>query len=193
MIIDRNRIIISAVILAIFLGGYYFLSKPLRSEYKRLVVSYAQKQQEVAKARRLAKDIQKLRARKDSLEAVFKEQLSLMPDEEDIPGLLDEIINNGRRAGVEFVKFEPQPWQAKDFYSEIPIEAEVLCTYHQFGRFLSYLAYSSRLVNVREISISQENDPDTPYTMRGRLVLVAYVYTKGKPVAAKTKVTGGKR
>jgi len=193
MIIDRNRIVISAVILAIFLVGYYFLSKPLRSEYKRLVVFYAQKQQEVNKARRLAKDIQKLRARKDSLEAVFREQLSLMPDEEDIPGLLDEIINNGRRAGVEFVKFEPQPWQAKDFYSEIPIEAEVLCTYHQFGRFLSYLAHSSRLVNVREISITQENDPDTPYTMQGRLVLVAYVYTKGKPVTAKTKVTGGRK
>ena len=193
MIIDRNRIVISFAILLMFLVGYYFLSKPLRSEYKELVVIYAQKQQEVAKARRLAKDIQKLRARKDSLELVFREQLSLMPEEEDIPGLLDEIINNGRRAGVEFIRFEPLPRQAKDFYTEIPIEAEILCTYHQFGRFLSYLAHSSRLVNVREVSIVQENDPDTPYTLRAKLVLVAYIYTRGKPSKAKTQVAGGRK
>ncbi len=183
MIIDRTRILVSILILVGFLGVYYVLSRPIEAEYNRLMVEYVKKKQEVEKARALAKSFEKLKARKDSLEAVFREQLQLLPEEEDLPGLLDEIIANGRRAGVEFLLFQPQPRVAKDFYDEVPIQVEVRGTYHQLGRFLTYLAYARRLLNVRNMSITRENIPGSPYTIRAKFLVIAYVYKGKRPTA----------
>jgi len=179
MIVDRTRILVSIAILVASLGVYYVLSRPMKAEYNRLMVEYVTKKQEVEKARTLAKNYERLKARKDSLEAIFREQLELLPEEEDLPGLLDEIIANGRRAGIEFLLFQPQPRVAKDFYDEVPIQVEVRGTYHQLGRFLTYLAYARRLLNVRNMTITREEIPGAPYTIRAKFMVIAYVY-KGK-------------
>ncbi len=76
-----------------------------------------------------------------------------MPMEEEIAGLLIDISQTGIASGLEFKLFKPAPPIVKDFYSELPINIEVLGKYDELSFFLSGLASLPRIVTVHDLNI----------------------------------------
>ncbi|MDD5215227.1 MAG: type 4a pilus biogenesis protein PilO [Methylococcales bacterium] len=76
-----------------------------------------------------------------------------MPMEEEIAGLLIDISQTGIASGLEFKLFKPAPPVVKDFYSELPINIEVLGKYDELSFFLSGLASLPRIVTVHDLTI----------------------------------------
>ena len=83
----------------------------------------------------------------------FAAQLKSLPESHETPGLLDDITFVGTTSGLNFVNISWQPENSKDIYVELPIEMEVIGTYHEFGEFVSKIAGLPRIVTVHDFSI----------------------------------------
>lgn len=88
-------------------------------------------------------------------ELMFANQLKSLPDSHETPGLLDDITFVGTTSGLDFVKLNWQPEITREIYVELPIDMEVIGSYHDFGHFVSKIAGLPRIVTLHNFSISE--------------------------------------
>jgi type IV pilus assembly protein PilO len=96
-----------------------------------------------------------LKNRHEELEIVLSRLVAQLPETKEIPKLLIEISGLGRKSGLEFILFKPQPEQTKEFYTEIPVDMEIQGRFHDLARFFDQIGKLSRIVNIRNIKISE--------------------------------------
>lgn len=87
-------------------------------------------------------------------EAMFANQLKSLPESHETPGLLDDITFVGTTTGLDFVKLNWQPEITQKIYIELPIDIEVLGSYHEFGEFVSKIAGLPRIVTLHNFDIN---------------------------------------
>ena len=88
-------------------------------------------------------------------EALFSTQLKSLPESHETPGLLDDITFVGTTSGLSFVTLNWQPEVSREIYIELPIDIEVIGTYHEFGQFVSKIAGLPRIVTLHDFDISK--------------------------------------
>jgi type IV pilus assembly protein PilO len=79
--------------------------------------------------------------------------IKLMPMQEEIAGLVIDISQTGIASGLEFKLFKPAPPIHQDFYSELPINIEVVGKYEELLLFISGIASLHRIVTVHDLTI----------------------------------------
>jgi type IV pilus assembly protein PilO len=84
----------------------------------------------------------------------LREMIQQMPLEEEIAGLLIDISQTGVASGLEFKLFKPAPPIRQDFYSELPINIEVVGKYDDLCLFISGLAALPRIVTIHDLTIT---------------------------------------
>ncbi len=87
------------------------------------------------------------------IEAQLYEMIQQMPTKEEVASLLVDISQMGLSNGLEFKLFKPSISINKDFYSELPINLQVVGKYDQLGLFISGLASLPRIVTVHDINL----------------------------------------
>ena len=92
---------------------------------------------------------EQLKQIKQKLHDIIKQ----MPMEEEIAGLLIDISQTGIASGLEFKLFKPAPPVRQDFYSELPINVEVIGKYEELCLFISGLAALPRIVTIHDLTI----------------------------------------
>lgn len=102
----------------------------------------------------VAANLELFRAQMIEAEDTFANQLRILPNSHEIPGLLDDITFVGTTSGLDFVKLEWQPEISKEIYIELPIDIEVIGPYHSFGQFVSKIAGLPRIVTLHDFKIS---------------------------------------
>ena len=90
-------------------------------------------------------------------ELMFANQLKSLPDSHETPGLLDDITFVGTTSGLNFVKLNWQPEITREIYVELPIDIEVIGSYHDFGHFVSKIAGLPRIVTLHNFTISKSS------------------------------------
>lgn len=87
------------------------------------------------------------------IEAELYEMIRQMPTKEEVANLLIDISQMGMANGLDFRLFKLLPAVQKDFYSELPINIEVIGKYDALGIFVSGLAALPRIVTVHDVTI----------------------------------------
>jgi type IV pilus assembly protein PilO len=93
-----------------------------------------------------------------------------MPTEEELASLLVDISQTGLASGLQFKLFKPEKRILKDFYSELPINIQVIGKYEELGLFVSGLALLPRIVTLHNISINPDGSS-------GNLIMNAIIKT----------------
>jgi type IV pilus assembly protein PilO len=86
---------------------------------------------------------------KQKLQNIIKQ----MPIEDEIAGLLIDISQTGISSGLEFKLFKPAAPIKQDFYSELPINIEVVGKYEELLLFISGLASLPRIVTIHDLTV----------------------------------------
>lgn len=87
------------------------------------------------------------------IEQQLQNIIKQMPLEEEVAGLLTDITQTGIKSGLEFKLFKPAPAVKQDFYSELPINIEVVGKYEELLLFISGLASLPRIVTIHDLTI----------------------------------------
>lgn len=89
------------------------------------------------------------------MEEKFSLLLKRLPTSHETPGLLDDITYVGTTSGLSFIKINWLPEVEQKFYTELPIQIEVIGDYHEFGQFVSQVAALPRIVTLHNFTVTE--------------------------------------
>ncbi|MCX7087318.1 MAG: type 4a pilus biogenesis protein PilO [Methylococcales bacterium] len=148
-------------------AGVYYDTLPqtdelaaLEKQEEDLKLAFDQKQEK-------AINLQDYLAQLEEIEASLGEMVKQMPTKAEVASLLIDISQTGLANGLEFKLFQPKQEVHKEFYTELPIDIEVIGHYAQLGSFVSGLASLPRVVTVHDVNIQPLVPNDAP--MQGKV------------------------
>ena len=168
----------------------WLLFWPKHQQIDSLGKQLVQIQQELAKAKKNAAELNDWRNKMKQKEAQYKTVTRALPEKEEIPSLLAGISQAGKDAGLEFLLFQPKPESPKDFYAEIPVDILVSGTYHQVAVFFDKVSNLPRIVNIRDIKMAPEGQKDNGGNLKTACQAVTYKFIESGGQNQKGNRTG---
>ncbi len=168
------------VVLAIFLFivtlgfGYIAIISDKMSQLDSITKKEATLKQEYQNKYHVAANLELFQQQMVEAEELFATQLKSLPNSHETPGLLDDITFVGTTSGLDFTNINWQPEIVKEIYIELPIEIDVVGSYHDFGNFVSRIAALPRIVTVHDFVI--EEDRKNPNQLNLKLQAKTYRY-----------------
>lgn len=150
--LSKKIVILAGIVIAIAALFYQLLLKPQTTEIGSLTIGLSELTVKVEENRRIAADIPRFQKEKAELEEQLKKALSQLPNEKEIPNLIDSISESARKSGLKVVLFQPGQETPRGFYSDIPVNMEVEGTFESLYDFCVKISELPRIVNIQNIS-----------------------------------------
>lgn len=183
--LSKKIIIIAGVIIAIAALFYQLLLKPQTTEIGSLTIGLAELTVKVEENRRIAADIPRFQKEKAELEEQLKKALSQLPNEKEIPNLIDSISESARKSGLKVILFQPGQETPRGFYSDIPVNMEVEGTFESLYDFCVKVSELPRIVNVQNISTNlATNAISSNPTVKAQFVTLTFRFVSLEETAA---------
>ncbi|WP_133405537.1 type 4a pilus biogenesis protein PilO [Parashewanella tropica] len=145
-----------SVIVLVF--SYYFIVSDELNSLSRM----QDKEQELRESFKLkyqmASNLKLYREQLTQLEDQFSELLKMLPSQNEMPGLLDDLTFVATDAGLKINRINWEQEIPKDFYLEFPINLSVKGDYHEIGSMVSSVAKLPRIVSLHDFVIKQAPD-----------------------------------
>src|SRR6266496_6833 len=95
--------------------------------------------------------------------ANLKQQLEIerriVPDEKEVDNLMRMVSGEAHKAGVEIRRYTAHPYNARDFYTEVPFEVELDGPYYSMLGFFDRVGKLQRIVNVSNLLVASTRKP----------------------------------
>jgi type IV pilus assembly protein PilO len=193
---QRNALIIGVLLLALIYPFYSFWY-----EGQRLEVTEMQTRLETLQDQNRRASVLAARGGGDLQErlALYERQVGkleeLIPANEELAALLDDISVRARQVDVEMARMIPEPPESGAFYTKTSYEINVVGEYHRVARFLTEVASLSRIVTPVEMDIQlfdQANMyPEYESPVIASFRIETYVLPDASAVAAAQTSGGG--
>ncbi|MDA2920391.1 type 4a pilus biogenesis protein PilO [Desulfobacterota bacterium AH_259_B03_O07] len=152
------KIAILVVIVVLISGLYwYFIWSPKAEELKRAKTTLNKLESKLEEYEAIAKDLPKFEAEFERLKKEFDIAALKLPQEKEIPALIDGVYSAVSAAGLEPITFVPKGEVRKDIYAEIPIEMKVSGSYFELANFFHRVSRLPRIVNVRNLEMKRDS------------------------------------
>jgi type IV pilus assembly protein PilO len=136
-----RRLIILAVINILIAGLFYqFLLSPKQTEIRDLRDRSEELKVKLNESRMIARDIPKFEKERNELQEKLKKAVAQLPNEKEIPDLIDSIAEAGR--------------VPRGFYSEVPVNMAVEGSFESIFLFTRKVGKLPRIVNISGIAIT---------------------------------------
>ncbi len=141
---------------AIMAGGYFLVVQSQQEVLERSQLKETELRALYERRAEEAANLDAYRVQMAEIEKNFGVLLSQLPEDTEVPGLLDDISNVGVTNGLalDFIGLKPE--QRKEFYVELPITIEATGTYHDFGAFVSGVSSLPRIVTLHDFTVVRE-------------------------------------
>lgn len=142
--------LVPILVIAVF---YFLLVSPTQDETAKLKSELVKARQEVQEKQALERrlpEFEKEIAVKDYELALLRRQL---PEEREIPELIDQVSNLGTQSGLRFLTFKPRKEVEKDFYAEVPVELKIQGKFHNLVSFFDRISRLPRIVTISNLNI----------------------------------------
>ena len=153
------KAIVYLIIMAgvVFAGIHFYVSEQ-HGQLEREIQKETQLKQEFERKSFQVANLAALRKQMEDVEGKFSELLGQLPTDKEVPGLLEDISDIGRAAGLQIEQIALAGERKEKFYIELPINIEVKGTYHQMGQFVSGVAAIERIVTLHDYTLKPTND-----------------------------------
>jgi type IV pilus assembly protein PilO len=146
---------VGALVVAVY---YMTLFGGVQTQLRVATAQLIEVQGKIAEARAVASNLETFRARREELAKRYETARERLPSATELPVLLTDVSSLGKKAGLEFRAFKPEPEVQRGFYVEVPIQVEFLGSYHQIGVFFDRLSKLSRIVNLSEFAMTLKKE-----------------------------------
>jgi type IV pilus assembly protein PilO len=187
--LSRKLLILAGVNLLIAVIIYQFFWSPKQEEVNGLRENLKGLSTKLDESRTIAKDIPKFEQEREELEEKLKEAVAQLPNEKEIPDLIDSISEAGRDAGLKILLFKPVPEVPRGFYAEVPVSMAVEGRYESIFLFADEVGKLPRIVNIGGIKVDapeKELTSQTP-TLNASFVTTTFRFIPGKGISKEEK------
>ena len=151
-----QKYVLIAVVAGAALYGYVFeLYLPALKNVVTLKADLQNKKDSYEEAKRKTTDYEKLKkdAKQAELDLLFT--MRRLPNTENQPEYIKDISRAAAEHNITVQSFVPgKALPGKSFYNEVPVALSLTGNYNDFGRFITKLGYSIRLLNCYDVQFS---------------------------------------
>lgn len=141
------------LLLAYFYWFYFF--QPAFERKTQLAGTLETVNGQIAVRQRVAAQIEQHRKEIVGLKEDLEIILAKLPEQKEIPRLLTSVSEAGRRAGLEFILFEPMDPVPREFYAEIPVRMTVAGRYNDIAVFFDDVSHLPRIATITDVAIKK--------------------------------------
>ncbi|WP_022667263.1 type 4a pilus biogenesis protein PilO [Desulfospira joergensenii] len=172
----------------VLIGGayFYFIYLPRSEELDRVKQEYKAQSEKLKTYQIKAKALAKWEKKMEEVQGEFNIATKALPDKRELPAMLTGVSKAGSNAGLEFLLFQPDAEQNKEFYKEIPLSMKVEGSYHQIANFFFQMAHMNRIINITNMSMKQKTQGPDLIEMSCTAVTYMFVDSSGKEQGKKT-------
>jgi type IV pilus assembly protein PilO len=84
----------------------------------------------------------------------YQEIEQLLPEVKQIPSFLVQLHTASSLTGTKITRIEPKSMKPESFYNVTSFEIDMTGTYHDFGKFIGYVANFPFIANVSELKLT---------------------------------------
>ena len=143
----------AGVIALIVLAGYFLGVAPEHEAATNAQRELDSLDAKLVKKKAIAKDLTRYQVEVERLKQKLNEALTQLPNQSEIPELLQKLATLVEQSDCQMAKFSPQGEVRKDFYARIPVEMEITGNYHSIALFFDRVSKLDRIVNVSAIKL----------------------------------------
>jgi type IV pilus assembly protein PilO len=147
-------------------------------------------QNQISEARSVAQNLATFEAKRVELEKQLEEALERLPNQRELPVLLTDISGLGKKSGLEFRAFKPEPEIDHGFYAEVPIKVEFYGAYHDVGMFFDRLSRLSRIVNITSLEMTLASEAEQSPKLKVTGVATTFRFVGNRPRDGVATTTG---
>jgi type IV pilus assembly protein PilO len=180
-----KKILVVGGINALFIVVLYqFLLGPKLTELSELRNNLESLNALMEENRRIAADIPRFESEKAALEEQFKKALEQLPNEKEIPDLIDSISDAAKKSGLKILLFQPRGEILKGFYADVPVDMEVEGSFEAIYLFCEKISKLSRIVNIEGITLSSAvKEPALSPAVRAKFTALTFRFVSEEEAA----------
>jgi len=165
------------IYVAIAAALFFLLIKPTAEKIDLAQVQQEELTEQRDENRDIAENRDRWERRVERLNEELAKAIKELPNDREIPELVRRISSIGKKIGLEFLLFQPLPEARRDFYADVPVKLKVEGSYHEVATFFDRLGKLNRIVNVRNIAMSdpQERSGKIMLTIEGTAVTYRFL------------------
>jgi len=149
-----------------FILAYFWYSRVYTPQANQIEAKQSEYQTMITNLRNVemkSKSLDALQAEYTDLLARYREIEQLLPEVKMVPSFLVQLHTASSLTGTKITSIMPQPIHPESFYNVASFDVELVGGYHDFGKFISYIANFPFIVNVSNMDIKSnppKADPD---------------------------------
>ena len=141
-------------ILALIVVAAYFMGvSPENQKAQRAQSEIDNLDAKLVKKKAIAKDLTRYQVEVERLKQKLNEALTQLPNQSEIPELLQKLATLVEQSDCQMAKFSPKGEIKQDFYARIPVEMKITGNYHSIALFFDRVSKLDRIVNVSAIQL----------------------------------------
>ena len=176
-----HKVLLFVLTFALMGAAFYFLQfQEQLDTITRLKTQIAEQEKRIVTLKAAAAKVAELEKELAQSEEEFSVLLRLLPDQKEIPGLLESVSRLGSKVGLENILFQPQPEVPHEFYADIPVRLDLVGTFNDLGVFLDNISKLNRILKVESLTLTRQKDKREPL-LQVACTLVTYRFLE-KPV-----------
>jgi type IV pilus assembly protein PilO len=145
-------------IIAFMVVAYWYLFWSSKSEELKTAKIQLQKQEATLNEyKNIEKELPKFELEFKRLSREFDEAARKLPEEKEIPSLIDSVYAAVSASGLVSDTFAPKPEVKKDIYAEVPVEMKVFGSYYDIATFFDRISKLPRIVNIKDLNLQRED------------------------------------
>ena len=154
------KLVLMVLSFLLILGaGYYFYLTDKQALLERAEAQERDLRSDYEFKAEKAANLEEYRAQKQEMEATFGALLKQLPQDTEVPGLLDDITRAALDNELKIESIDLQEERRLEFYVELPIDIVVEGNYHKIGSFVSTVASLSRIVTLHDFELEPQESP----------------------------------
>lgn len=162
-----QKLIIAA--LAFFIVGYFWYSRIYSVNNQEIALKSQEFETITSNLRSVemkAKSLDVLKAEYRGMLKQYQKIEALLPEVKQIPSILVQLHTASSLTGTKITEVRPLTSSSEEFYNIASFEIKVNGTYHDFGKFISYIANFPFIANVSGMKLV--NPPPKGVKLKGQ-------------------------
>jgi type IV pilus assembly protein PilO len=176
-----QRLLAVAGVIAAIVGLTYFLAiEPNHATITRNEITIKKLDDQLVQKKAIALDLTRYRVEVERLKQRLNEALTLLPNEAEIPELLQKLASLVEQSDCQMKQFQPEGEVAQTFYARIPVRMEISGNYHSIAVFFDKVAKLARIVNVTDIKLGEPELENKKVVLQASFIATTFKFLEQK-------------
>jgi type IV pilus assembly protein PilO len=152
-------LVLLGILIGVPVAGFFIFNQGQIEELEAGQLKEVKLKEEYVSKKKQAINLDLHRQQLREIDTQFGALLKQLPNKSQMDALLVDINQAGLGRGLQFELFKPAAAEMRrEFYAELPIDVKVTGTYHDMGAFASDVGQLSRIVTLKDVSITTGKD-----------------------------------